>query len=1002
MTSTTKNSPEAALDDAIQKAGTELHARMKGETPGVFNKAYWEGAILEWAMKDPSFKVDMFRFVDVFPTLQTKEQVKQHIQEYLLKEGRELPALISAALKAATAGLTAGIAQATMKGQIEGMANRFIVGRDAKAALPELKKLHKEGIAFTVDLLGEGTVSESEADHYAARYLDLIDNLADEVAKFPVDDVIDRNHLGAIPRTNVSLKISAMFSQIDPVDLKGSVAALKKRVLPLFLRAKEKNVYLNVDLEQWAYHDITYDLFEEIVTTPELRSWPHVAIVIQGYLKASQRDAERLVSIAKSRGAPVGVRLVKGAYWDYETVLAKQQGWESPVFAVKAETDANYERLTRYLLQNHESISAAFGSHNLRSLTHAIVVAKELKVPERAFEAQMLYGMAEPERKAFRALGQRVRVYAPVGELLPGMAYLVRRLLENTSNQGFLKLSHHDHVDMGKLLARPVVDVGAVDRSPAAAKPKFVKGDIKSPFFNCSLADFSRVGTRESFGAAVTATRKKLPLSVPVVVGGAVQSGRVSQKRTSPNDHTLIVADVALATHQDVAAAVAKAQIAWPAWRDTPLHERAGLLEKLADLLEADRAALAAMQCFEVGKPWKEADADVAEAVDFCRYYARQALLELSPRKQGNVFGEDNTLFYEGRGVCAVIAPWNFPLAILTGMATAALVAGNTVILKPAEQSSAVAWGLFEKMKIAGFPVDVVHFLPGLGEEVGRALVEHDAVAQVAFTGSKQVGLAIVEAAAKTKPGQAQVKRVVCEMGGKNAIIVDDDADLDEAVHGVIKSAFGFAGQKCSACSRVIVHASVYEPFVRRLVEAARSLCVGPGDDCGTAVPPVVDLESQERLLRVLANPGAGATKLFSATAPTNGCYVPPTIFAVDDERHPLMQNELFGPVLAVYRAKDFEHALSVATSTEFSLTGAVFSRSPAHLELARRRFRVGNLYLNRGSTGALVERQPFGGFGMSGVGTKAGGPGYLPLFADPRCVTENTMRRGFTPDLDN
>jgi RHH-type proline utilization regulon transcriptional repressor/proline dehydrogenase/delta 1-pyrroline-5-carboxylate dehydrogenase len=1002
MTSTTKSAGDAALDEAIQKAGAELHARMKGETPGVFNKAYWEGAILEWAMKDPSFKVDMFRFVDVFPTLATKEQVKQHINEYLLKDGRELPALISAALKAATSGLTAGIAQATMKGQIEGMANRFIVGKDAKEALPELKKLHKDGIAFTVDLLGEGTVSEGEADVYAARYTDLIDNLADEVAKFSADDVIDRNHLGPIPRTNVSLKISAMFSQIDPVDLKGSVSALKARVLPLFLRAKQKNVFLNVDLEQWAYHDITYDLFEDIVTSPELRSWPHVGIVIQGYLKSSAKDAERLISIAKNRGAPVGVRLVKGAYWDYETVLAKQQGWECPVFGVKAETDANYERLTRTLLENHQHIGAAFGSHNLRSLTHAMVLAKELKVPERAVEAQMLFGMAEPERKVFRSLGHRVRVYAPVGELLPGMAYLVRRLLENTSNAGFLKLSHHDHVDMGKLLGRPVADTAAVEKANNATKSKLVKGDLNSPFFNCSLADFSRAATREAFVTTVTAQKKKLPIAVPVVVGGEVQTGRPTQKRTSPNDHAVVVADVALATRADVDAAVAKAQAAWPAWRDRPLVERAALLEKLADLIEADRLAMAALQSFEVGKPWKEADADVAEAVDFCRYYARQALAELSPKKQGNVFGEDNTLSYEGRGVAAVIAPWNFPLAILCGMATAALVAGNTVVLKPAEQSSAVAFGLYEKMKAAGFPADVVHFLPGLGEEVGRALVEHPGVAQIAFTGSKAVGLAIVEAAAKTKPEQAQVKRVVCEMGGKNAIIVDDDADLDEAVHGVVKSAFGFAGQKCSACSRVLVHDVVYDAFVKRLVEAARALCVGPGDDAGTAVPPVVDVDSQQRLLGVIANPGAGATKLYEAKAPTHGCYVPPTIFAVADAKHPLMQNELFGPVLAVFRAKDFDHALQVANATEFALTGAVFSRSPAHLEQARRRFRVGNLYLNRGSTGALVERQPFGGFGMSGIGTKAGGPGYLPLFADPRVVTENTMRRGFTPDLDN
>ncbi len=991
-----------SLDAAILKSGTALHERMKGETPGVFNKAYWEGAILEWAMKDPSFKVDMFRFVDVFPTLQSKDQVKQHIQEYLLKDGRELPALISAALKAATSGITAGIAQSTMRGQIEGMANRFIIGRDAKAALPELKKLHKDGIAFTVDLLGEATVSEGEADEYARRYLDLIDNLAADIQKLPADAVVDSNHLGPIPRTNVSLKISAMYSQIDPVDVAGSVAALKARVMPLFLRAQEKNVFLNVDLEQWAFHDITYDLFEEIVTSPEIKNWPHVGVVIQGYLRSSQKDAERLRAIAQRRGAPITVRLVKGAYWDYETVLAKQQGWASPVYAVKADTDANYERLTRFILQNHQYLLPAFGSHNLRSLSHALVLAEELGVPKGCLEIQMLYGMAEPERKALRSQGHRVRVYAPVGELLPGMAYLVRRLLENTSNSGFLKLSHHDNVDVKKLLQAPVVDESAAQRAAAQqATPKLVRGDVRSAFDNCALTDFTQSERRVAFGAAVAAVEKRLPMSASVYVGGKKRA-RPTMKRTSPNDNAVVITDMGLATVEDVNDAVDAAAIAWPAWRDRPLLERAQLLEKLADLMEADRDAMAALQSFEVGKPWKEADADVAEAVDFCRYYARRAMIEFAPRRQGNHFGEDNVLSYEGRGVAAIIAPWNFPLAILCGMATAALVAGNTVIMKPAEQSSGVAQGLYDKMIAAGFPGDVVQCLPGIGETVGKALVDHPQVVQLAFTGSMAVGLSIVRAAADTNAAQPQVKRVVCEMGGKNAIIIDDDADLDEAVVGVVRSAFGFAGQKCSACSRVLVHKLVAENFIKRLVEASTSLSVGSAVDPGTFVPPVVDAEAQARLVKATQNLGPDAEVLFQMPGcPTNGTYVPPTIVRVSSPKHPLMQEELFGPVLAVYVVDSFDEAITVANGTRFALTGAVFSRSPKNLDDARRRFRVGNLYLNRGSTGALVERQPFGGFGMSGIGTKAGGPGYVGLFADPRVVTENTMRRGFTPELE-
>ncbi|HEY4223991.1 MAG TPA: bifunctional proline dehydrogenase/L-glutamate gamma-semialdehyde dehydrogenase, partial [Myxococcota bacterium] len=728
------------------------------------------------------------------------------------------------------------------------------------------------------------------------------------------------------------------------------------------------------------------------VTQPELKSWPHVGIVIQAYLKSAQRDAQRLVSIAKKRGAPVGIRLVKGAYWDYETVLARQQGWEAPVFPEKAQTDASYESVSRFLLGNIDSLYPAFGSHNLRSLANALVLAKEMKAPERAYEVQMLYGMAEPERKAFRAQGTRVRVYAPVGELLPGMAYLVRRLLENTSNSGFLKLSHHDGVDVKKLM-QPPAPVGVNERAPPMKR-----GDLTSTFQNCALADFSRLETRDAFAKAVTAV--KLPIAVPVVVAGKATTSAKQMARFSPSELNKKVADVSLGTVADVDAAVASAKSAWPAWRDRPIEERAALLEKLADAIESDRWAMAALQCFEVGKPWKEADGDVAEAVDFCRYYARMALKELAPVKQGNVWGEDNTLSYEGRGVCAVIAPWNFPLAILCGMTTAALVAGNTVVMKPAEQSSAIAFGLYEKMRAVGFPADVVHFVPGVGEDIGPALVDHKDIAQIAFTGSKNVGLSIVESAHKTKPGQAQVKRVVCEMGGKNGIVIDDDADLDEAVQGVSKSAFGYAGQKCSACSRVIVVASVADAFIERLQAAAKSITMGPAQLAGTALGPVVDEDAHKRLMGVVQDPGAGAEKVHVGSAPAGGYFVPPSIFEVKDANHALMQKELFGPVVAVHRVKTFDDALAVACNTEFALTGAVFSRSPAHLDEARKRFRVGNLYLNRGSTGALVERQPFGGFQMSGIGTKAGGPGYLQLFADPRVVTENTMRRGFTPDL--
>ncbi len=989
----TSNVPPSPLEPRVREIGTELWSRIKGEVPGVFNKGYWEGRVMESVLADADFKVDLFRFVDVLPSLTTTEAVQRHMKEYLMKPGRDLGTFMGTAIKIATGGwggFGAGLAVAAVRKNVTGMAERFIIGQNAAQALPELKKLYKQGFAFTVDLLGEATISDPEADAYQARYLDLIDNLHAEVSRWPADDLIDRNHLGQIPRTNISVKVSAMEPLLDAVDPAGSVDRLMKRILPLFLRAKEKGVFLNLDLEQWSMHGITYDLFERIVTDPRLKDWPHVGIVVQGYLKDSMSEAKRLVDIAKKRGTPLTVRLVKGAYWDYETVVARQNGYPCPVFSEKAATDENFERLTAYMLENIQYVQPAIASHNLRSIANAMARAEKLGLPRNAYEIQMLYGMAEPERAALRQMGNRVRLYAPVGELLPGMAYLVRRLLENTSNSGFLKISHHDKVDIGTLMA-----------APKATQPTGTAQTATQKFDNCPLTDFTDRALQAGMSAAVEQLGARLPVTVPVVIGGKKREGGNTLSRECPSHSAKVVAKVTMAMREEAIAAGRTAKLAAESWRSTPLAQRAALLHKLADRLEADRFELAAMQVWEVAKPLREADGDVAEAVDFCRYYAHQAMTELAQRKQGDVPGEDNQMIYEGRGVCLVIAPWNFPLAILTGMAVAALVAGCPVVLKPAEQSSAVAYQLYERMLAVGFDPAVVQFVPGDGLEVGATLVDSPDVAMIAFTGSKNVGLQIIQRAAVVHDGQEQVKRVVCEMGGKNAIIVDDDADLDEAVLGVLKSAFGYAGQKCSACSRVIAVGSGYDAFVKRLTEACHSIQPLPAEQPACMLPPVVDREAFDRLQAVVANPGAGAKALYlGKTDRTDGHYIAPAVFEVTDPRHRLMRDEFFGPIVAVIKAADFESALTIANGVEFKLTGAVYSRSPENLEVARSKFRVGNLYLNRGSTGALVERQPFGGFGMSGIGTKAGGPGYLLNFVDPRIVTENTMRRGVTPEL--
>lgn len=975
------------LEAQIAIIGKELFEIAKSEEPGLFNRNYWQGRLLDWVMKDPEFKVDLLRFVDVLPQLTTTQSISDHIKQYLLREDRKLPLLIGTALKATTMQLTAGLATRTMRNNVMDMAGRFIVGDSASAALESLSKLHNDGIAFTVDLLGEATLSEKEAEAYQKRYLDLVEKLATSVQLWSPNEIIDKNHLGVIPRTNVSLKVSAMYSQLRPSDPAGTVAQLKERLVPVLRLAKEQNVFVNFDLEQWDYHAITYDLFEEIVTEPEFRNWPHLGIVVQAYLKEADRDIDRLLSIAKSRQCPLTIRLVKGAYWDYEVVRAHQKGHEPPVLIGKSSSDANYEELSAKLLDHVEWLHSAFGSHNLRSLSAAIAYAQSKGLPKSAYEIQMLYGMAEPERRALKSLGHRVRLYTPVGDPLIGMAYLVRRLLENTSNSGFLQLTHHAKANVEDLMRKPL-------RMQQAANA------VINEFENCPHLDFLKPEVQKDFQAQIDKIRASLPVVVSPVVDGKIVESSELLPHYCPSLSSLKVYDIACAQIKDVEVAVDSAYKAYPSWRDRSVDERAALLFRLADILQRDRVWLAALQTLEVGKPWTEADGDVVEAIDFCRYYARRAKIEFGPIVQGHMLGEDNALHYVGRGPTTIIAPWNFPLAIFCGMSTAAVVAGNPILMKPSEQSSMTAFALYERMIEAGFPKEVVHFLPGIGEVIGKHLVEHTKVAQIAFTGSKAVGLAIYKSAANTASDQIEMKRVVCEMGGKNAIIVDDDADLDEAVLGIVTSSFGYAGQKCSACSRVVVLDSVADALIERLIEATRSLPLQEAFLPSSYFGPVIDAEAHSRLLSEIEAAKKNAKPLFVGENKSGGYFVPAAIFEVSDRNHHLMQDELFGPVVAVMRVPDFGSALEVANSTRYALTGAVFSRAPRNLQRARQEFRVGNLYVNRGCTGAMVDRQPFGGFHMSGLGSKAGGPGYLLHFVDPICVTENTMRRGFTPEL--
>jgi RHH-type proline utilization regulon transcriptional repressor/proline dehydrogenase/delta 1-pyrroline-5-carboxylate dehydrogenase len=455
-----------------------------------------------------------------------------------------------------------------------------------------------------------------------------------------------------------------------------------------------------------------------------------------------------------------------------------------------------------------------------------------------------------------------------------------------------------------------------------------------------------------------------------------------------------------MAGASDVESAVRAARQAFPAWRDTAATERAMLLRRAADIMASRRFELAAAMVLECAKPWREADGDVCESIDYLRYYAGLAEQLAQGHDLSIVPGETNRYTYEGRGVAGVIAPWNFPLALITGMATGALAGGCTTVLKPATQSAIVAAHLVGVLRDAGIPGGVVNYVPGEGSSAGRALVEHPDVDMIAFTGSNAVGLSIVESVSRRVPGQHGVRRVIAEMGGKNAIIVDEDADLDQAVAGVLASAFGYAGQKCSACSRVIVVGPAYAEFRGRLAAAILSIVVGPPEDPFTFVPPLISREAQSQVQEYVdIGLAEGVLVAKGSRPPGEAPYVAPHVFEGIGRTSRLAREEVFGPVLVMFHAGTFEEALEVALDSDFALTGGLFSRNPRNIERARAEFRVGNLYINRKVTGATVGRQPFGGFRMSGTGNKAGGPDYVREFMLARVVTENTMRRGFAPD---
>lgn len=964
---------EAELEALTQRIGRELLGQLgrQPEQPLEFLQDRFLSAIAQ----DATLRTSLLRFVDVLAALDFDRDghlTARLAREYLDRPVQQLPqpfrTLPALALRAPVPPSLVRLAalRATML-----VADRFIVepagAGAASGAIPALGRLRRSGLYPSFDILGEHVVGEQEAAAYLRRYLDLITALGRQAGAG------DRTP-GGVRALQVSVKLSALTPRYDPVDPAGTLERVRRPFSTLVDAAAAAGVAVTVDMEEYRLRELTWTIFQTLFGPgSRFAGWPDAGIVLQAYLADAPRQVADYIAFARNRGVPFQVRLVKGAYWDYESIVATAEGWPPPVLQVKAETDRQFEQIVSVLVGAHPALLLAVGSHNLRSHARAEAVRQALGLPAQAIEHQTLYGMAPHISRALRDMGWPVREYMPGGPLLAGMSYLVRRILENSSQTGFLLQSRRG-ARSGDLLAIPRVTATSSEE-PAGMVAVDGDGFANTPPLRLFLKE-----EREQFAAALqrAAGRPADRFALDLPLGPDRQWLR--PLNPSQPDPQRPAVEVEAATAEDVTPALHRLVAAAPAWRERTARERGAILRRTADLLLERRAALAAAMVLEGGKNWSNALGDVDEAVDYLRFYPW--VLEQ--------IGSSFVTLYQPRGVVAVIPPWNFPLAIPCGMTAAALVTGNTVALKPAEQTPGITARLVALLHEAGVPRDALIHLPGDGEAVGGALVRSPLVDMIAFTGSREVGLWIAETAAAT-PGQQSLKQVVAEMGGKNAIAVFPDADLDEAVEGILTSTFGHANQKCSACSRVFAHQAIYGRLRRRLAEGARSLPAGPATAAATVINPLIDAVAVQRV-RAMAETARreGKVVLDLLEQPSRACPIclGPLIVelapgALLDAR--TAQEEIFGPVLALAPFTSEAEALAQINGTAYGLTAGIFSRSPATIRRMTAGIHAGNIYVNREITGARVGVEPFGGMGLSGTGPKAGGEAYLYAFVRQR-----------------
>jgi len=855
------------------------------------------------------------------------------------------------------------------------LGDHFVMGETIADAVHRAQRGEAAHYRYSFDMLGEGARTRADAQRHFAAYSAAIEAIGKSAGSKALPD-----------RPGISVKLSALHPKYEATNRDRVLASLVPDVVALAQAAKRHDLNFTVDAEEADRLELSLDVIARVFADASLRGWDGFGLAVQAYQKRAQAVIAYVGALAEAHASRMMVRLVKGAYWDTEIKRAQERGLaDYPVFTRKAMTDLNYIACAQDLLAAR-LIYPQFATHNALSI--AAIVAMAGGAP---FEFQRLYGMGEALYRALREESPAIpcRTYAPVGGHKDLLAYLVRRLLENGANSSFVMNAGDRSVPVERLLRAPAAIVGepAAARHRALPRPPQLYGAVRK---NSLGIEFGERAALAATLAAIGEASRHEAVAMPLIDGHAVVTA--TRNVTSPIDAATVAGKVAEADDASVDRALAAAAAGFAAWSRRPAAARAAALERTADALEANRGRLLHLLALEAGKTLDDAVAEVREAVDFCRYYAAEGRrLFGSPQRMPGPTGETNDLALRGRGVFVAISPWNFPLAIFVGQIAAALMAGNAVIAKPAEQTPLIAAAAVRLMHASGVAPSALHLLPGDGR-VGARLVADPRVGGVVFTGSTEVARAIGRAlAAKDGP----IVPFIAETGGINAMIVDSTALPEQVTDDVVTSAFRSAGQRCSALRLLCLQDDVAAPILAMIAGAAQELNIGDPRDPATHVGPVIDREARDRLQAYVEAQRAAGRIVYAGQAPAQGYFIAPHIVRL--EAADRLEEEIFGPVLHVvtYQAAALDAVIAAIGRSGYGLTLGVHSRLTSTVERVTRALPVGNVYVNRNMIGAVVGVQPFGGFGLSGTGPKAGGPHYLARFASEQTVTVNTAAVG-------